>query len=90
MPSLKNRIILIEKHIEAAGGQLNLNTGLERPRFQLLLDACTNEDPFYVALHQVFCVWDFNRQEVASIAGFPSYNVLVQAFKILGELIRDN
>ncbi|KAH7351025.1 hypothetical protein BKA65DRAFT_249725 [Rhexocercosporidium sp. MPI-PUGE-AT-0058] len=90
MTSLKGRISLIERHIQSVGGIMNLNTGLERPRFQLLTDACRNEDPFYVALHQVFCVWDVNRQEVASIQGYPNSNILQSAFSILGQLIRDN
>ena len=69
---------------------MNLNAGLEKPRFQLLIEACNSEDAFYVALHQVFCVWDFDQIEVASIQGFPEPHVLVMAFRILGQLIRDN
>ncbi|KAH9212537.1 hypothetical protein DL95DRAFT_177162 [Leptodontidium sp. 2 PMI_412] len=90
MPSLKGRISLIDRHIQSVGGMMNLNTGLERPRFQLLSDACQNEDPFYVALHQIFCVWDVNRSEVTDIQGYPNGNVLQSAFSILGQLIRDN
>lgn len=90
MPSLKPRVALIEAHIESAGGRMNLNTGLEKPRFQLLTEACNSEDSFYVALHQVFCVWDFNQNEVTSIQGFPEPPLLYRAFKILGQLIRDN
>ncbi|KAH7400044.1 hypothetical protein BKA64DRAFT_778230 [Cadophora sp. MPI-SDFR-AT-0126] len=90
MPSLKSKLNIIEKHITSVGGLMNLNTGLERPRFQLLADACRNEDPFYVALHQVFCIWDVNRQEVINIPGYPNSSILQSAFKILGNLIRDN
>ncbi|KAE9375502.1 hypothetical protein N431DRAFT_202151 [Stipitochalara longipes BDJ] len=90
MPSLKPRVAIIETHIESVGGRMNLNAGLEKPRFQLLIEACNSEDAFYVALHQVFCVWDFDQNEVASIHGFPDRNILRQAFKILGQLIRDN
>jgi len=90
MPPLKGKVHLIDKHIASVGGLMNLNTGLERPRFQLLTDACRNEDPFYVALHQVFCVWDINRQDVINIPGYPNSNILQAAFKILGHLIRDN
>jgi hypothetical protein len=90
MLSLKPRVGLIEAHIEAAGGRMNLNTGLEKPRFQLLTEACNSEDAFYVALHQVFCVWDFDQNEVTSIQGFPEPPLLYRAFKILGQLIRDN
>ena len=90
MPSLKPRVAIIETHIESVGGRMNLNAGLEKPRFQLLIEACNSEDAFYVALHQIFCVWDFDQNEVASIHGFPDRNILRQAFKILGQLIRDN
>lgn len=90
MPSLKPRVALIEAHIESAGGRMNLNAGLEKPRFQLLTEACNSEDSFYIALHQVFCVWDFDQNEVASIQGFPERPFLQRAFKILGQLIRDN
>lgn len=90
MPSLRPRVVLIDKHIELSGGPLNLNSGLERPRFQLLTDACKTDDVFYVALHQVFCVWDINSQEVAGIEGFPDVNVLEVAFKVLAQLIREN
>ncbi|KAL2071453.1 hypothetical protein VTL71DRAFT_12688 [Oculimacula yallundae] len=88
--SLRPHINLIEKHIQSVGGLNNLNTGLERPRFQLLTEACNNEDSFYVALHQVFCLWDYNRAEVTSIPGYPNSTVLQKAFNILGQLIRDN
>lgn len=90
MPLLKSRVAMIESHIDSVGGRMNLNSGLEKPRFQLLIEACNSEDAFYVALHQVFCVWDFDQNEVASIEGFPDRNILRQAFKTLGQLIRDN
>lgn len=90
MPSLKGRVKLIEQHIESAGGLLNLNTGLERPRFQLLTEACNREDAFYVALHQVFCCWDVDRNQVTNISGYPNIQALQIAFRILGQLIREN
>jgi zinc finger MIZ domain-containing protein len=90
MPSLKPRVAMIEAHIESVGGRMNLNAGLEKPRFQLLIEACNSEDAFYVALHQVFCVWDFDQTEIANIRGFPDPTVIRSAFKVLGQLIRDN
>jgi hypothetical protein len=90
MPSLKPRVALIESHIESVGGSQNLNHVLERPRFALLMDACNNEDFFYVILHQLFCVYDSDRKEVTNIQSLPPSNVLPIAFKILGQLIRDN
>ncbi|KAH8687900.1 hypothetical protein BGZ60DRAFT_522533 [Tricladium varicosporioides] len=91
MPSLKSRVTLIQAHIDSVGGMENLNNGLERPRFQLLSNACRDEDAFYVALHQVFCVWDLpNPSQITSIPDFPDANTLPFAFKILGQLIKEN
>ena len=90
MPSLKPRVALIDSHIESVGGSQNLNNGLERPRFALLADACSNEDFFYVILHQLFCVYDSDRKEFTNVQGLPPSSVLLVAFRILGQLIRDN
>jgi len=90
MPLLKPRVVLINTHISSVGGADNLNNALERPRFQLLTDACNVEDAFYVALHQLFCAWDYDSSEVLTIGLLPAANILSVAFKILGQLIRDN
>ncbi len=89
MPLLQPHII--EEHIALAGGRENLNSGLERPRFQLLIDACRSEDSFYVALHQLVCVWDMMPSEISQIGrAFPNKTQLTSAFDILGQLIGDN
>jgi hypothetical protein len=90
MPSLKPRIATIQAHIAAAGGNNNLNNGLERPRFQLLMDACDCQDIFYVVLHQIFCVWDYDQEQIINIRGLPARDILSTAFSILGQLIRHN
>ncbi|TVY31178.1 Zinc finger MIZ domain-containing protein [Lachnellula hyalina] len=91
MPSLKPRVALIHDQITAVGGLDHLNSTLERPRFQLLEDACRSEDSFYVALHQIFCIWDLpDPTQVTSIRDFPNTSTLLLAFKIVGQLIRDN
>ena len=90
-PSLKGRVALINAHIESVGGTQHLNNDLERPRFQLLTEACNAEDIFYVALHQLFCIWDsLRRGLLASIPEFPNLQVLAISFKVLGNLIREN
>lgn len=88
--SLNNKIDLIDQHLESVGGEQSLNMALERPRFQLLREACGSEDIFYVALHQLFLVWDTNREEVLSIQGFPDPRVLSDAFKVVASLIKGN
>jgi len=91
MPSLKPRIDLIQKQIASAGGLDCLNSSLERPRFQLLEDACRSEDSFYVALHQIFCIWDLpDPTQVTNIRDFPNSATLLLSFKIVGQLIREN
>ncbi|PQE21051.1 miz sp-ring zinc finger protein [Rutstroemia sp. NJR-2017a WRK4] len=90
MPSLRARIPFLHLHINTSGGLNNLNSALEKPRFNLLENACNSEDAFYIALHQLFCAWDTNRGEVISIPGLPDQNTLATAFRILGQLIRDN
>ncbi|KAG0652592.1 hypothetical protein D0Z07_0149 [Hyphodiscus hymeniophilus] len=90
-PSLKGRVALIDAHVESAGGPHSLNTDLERPRFQLLSEACNSEDTFYVALHQLFCIWDSPmRGLLSSIPEFPHANILQISFKVLSNLIREN
>lgn len=90
MPSLQPQIALIQSHIASTGGFSNLEHDLERPRFQLLERACQDEDSFYVALHQLFCMWDFDRNVFASITGYPDINTLNIAFGHISQLIRDN
>lgn len=90
MPPLKPKIKMIQDHIRAAGGTQNLNNGLERPRFQLLTDACDTQDIFYVVMHQLFCAWDYDQPLILNIGGLPDRNILVTAFSILGQLIRHN
>lgn len=88
--SLKDKAVLIEAHINFFGGLECLNIGLERPRFQLLLEACNSEDLFYVMLHQFFVQWDFNFQEILRIPDAPNIKILQSGFAIIGKLIHEN
>ncbi|CAD6440367.1 625c08a4-fe8c-469f-928d-9da2e8c454b4 [Sclerotinia trifoliorum] len=90
MPSLKSRVELVKRYVEHCGGMANLNSALEKPRFSLMETACNSDDAHYVAIHQLFCVWDTNRKDVTSIPGLPDSVTLSHAFRILGQLIRDN
>lgn len=90
LPPLQAKISLIKAHIASVGGVANLNNGLERPRFQLLIDACDNQDVFYVVLHQLFCLWDYDQLQIINLSGLPTRDVLSGAFSILGQLIREN
>lgn len=90
LPLLKPRVPLIQAHIASAGGSHNLNNGLEKPRFRLLIDACDTQDIFYVVLHQIFCAWDYDQAQLLSLCGLPTRDILTVAFSILGQLIRHN
>jgi hypothetical protein len=67
-----------------------LNHFIEKPRFSLLRDACQNDDYFYVALHQMFCVWTSDPDTLLKINGVPDLSTLKIAFSIVATLIRDN
>lgn len=80
----------IRAHIASVGGMERLEPNVERPRFQLLERACEDDDLFYVALHQLVCIWDFNPNEITSIPGFPDIASLQIAFGHMGQLIKAN
>ncbi|CAG8962420.1 hypothetical protein HYFRA_00014049 [Hymenoscyphus fraxineus] len=92
MPSLKPKINMIDQQMRSLAQVPN--SFLEYPRYGLLKEACENEDAFYVALHQIFCLWDLDkdhhRSQIVDIANFPSAGVLQVSFVYLGWLIRDN
>jgi len=90
MPSLQPRVAIIRQYIASAGGAQALSAVLERPRFALLEQACIEDDSFYIALHQLFCVWDLNNQSLPSDYQFPASANLIAGFRILGQLIKAN
>jgi hypothetical protein len=90
IPSLKASTIVVTERITSLGGTRMLNSETERRRYQLLEKACQTEDLFYVALHQLFCIWDCTPDKVTQITGFPDNTVLQKAFVYVSTLIRDN
>ncbi|KAI0134599.1 hypothetical protein BJ170DRAFT_207089 [Xylariales sp. AK1849] len=48
---------VIDNQILQCGGYEALEVTTERPRYQLLRDACVDGDIYFVALHQLFCAW---------------------------------
>ncbi|KAH6668318.1 hypothetical protein B0J14DRAFT_159419 [Halenospora varia] len=90
-PSFPTWMRSIRAHINSVGGIQNLNTDLDKPRFQLVFYACCNEDLFCVALHQLFCIWDqSNHTQITKLPGLPDQSILLPAFTILGQLILGN
>jgi zinc finger MIZ domain-containing protein len=90
IPSLITRKHLIDEHILANGGFESLDASVERPRFLLLLDACHREDFFFVALHQLFCLWAVDPSAVLQIDGFQDQQLVGYAFQLVAKLIRGN
>ncbi|SZF02608.1 unnamed protein product [Blumeria hordei] len=88
--SIKGGLAMIEAQLKSVGGLESLNIGLERPRFQLLTEACNADDLFYVILHQLFVIWDSKPQEVLSIPNVPDAKILQAGFVIIGKLIHEN
>lgn len=81
---------MIREYIDSVGGTDSLSADLERPRFQLLSDACKADDFFYIALHQIFCLWTNNRQSITNLENFCESRTVASAFRILAQLIREN
>lgn len=90
IPSLITRIPLIEQHVHESGGFESLNAAVERPRFHLLLDACHREDLFFVAMHQLFCLWAVDPTAVLQMDGFQNQKTVEHAFQLVTKLIRGN
>lgn len=55
-PSLRSLVPIIDSQVHALGGHQTMQGMIQGPRLALLRDACQQEDYFYVALHQVYCL----------------------------------
>ncbi|KAI9855895.1 MAG: hypothetical protein M1824_005805 [Vezdaea acicularis] len=86
--SIKPYAKLLDNYVRSRGGSEKLEPTLERPRFDLLRDACMNEDIFYVALHQVFCLHALVPAICSQTTGFGTQEGF--GFTLVAQLIRDN
>lgn len=82
-------ITLIDKRIADVGGEQNLTPDVERPRFQILKDACGKRDVFYLHLHSLFCLWS---ADVELLPPLPSYDLdaIYRGFAILETVLKKN
>lgn len=62
---------------------------LEGPRYKLLYDACMKADPFYILLHQVFCIWSLNRQSAYALLE-SDWHLVDSSFELLLYALRNN
>ncbi|KFZ10822.1 hypothetical protein V501_05032, partial [Pseudogymnoascus sp. VKM F-4519 (FW-2642)] len=63
-PSLKTMLPILEQHVKSCGGITN-NT--EKRSINMLREACCTDDYFYVAFHQMFCLWTLNPHLVTTV-----------------------
>lgn len=71
-PSLRSLIPVVESRIQALGGHRAMQGTIEGPRLSLLHDACLQEDFFYVALHQVYCLSSSEPESMSRLPLFGS------------------
>jgi hypothetical protein len=92
MPSMQPRIQSIDNQLQKLQTEPGYNCNmLETPRYNILRDACNNEDTFYIVLHQLFCIWDLpDPTQITAIPEFPNSTALRLSFNVIGLLIREN
>ncbi|KFX94191.1 hypothetical protein O988_06427 [Pseudogymnoascus sp. VKM F-3808] len=89
-PSLKPMLPLIDGHVASHGGIEGLKGNIERQRFNMLQKACATDDYFYVALHQIFCLWSLDPVTAVKLVMPQGKTVLNVAFAIVGQLLMKN
>ncbi|KAI0601491.1 hypothetical protein F4775DRAFT_589271 [Biscogniauxia sp. FL1348] len=79
-------------YLQELGGEATLEATVERPRYQLLKDACDEGDVFFIALHQLFCTWATNQAEVhrMCVEGVHDPSLVDNAFGIMGTILKSN
>ncbi|KAH8670828.1 hypothetical protein BX600DRAFT_230464 [Xylariales sp. PMI_506] len=83
---------VLDHYLRQSGGEQSLSAAVERPRFLLLRQACAQEDVFFVALHQLFCVWSRNNSEAHKLCvkGRHDTSLVDNAFGLLGTILKHN
>ncbi|KFZ17393.1 hypothetical protein V502_04618 [Pseudogymnoascus sp. VKM F-4520 (FW-2644)] len=89
-PSLKGMLPLIDQYVDSCGGMQALKTNIERQRFRMLHEACRNDDYFYLALHQMFCLWSLDPDLTARLTMPQGGTILKASFAVIGQLIMHN
>ncbi|KAM7207616.1 zinc finger MIZ domain containing protein [Naviculisporaceae sp. PSN 640] len=79
----------IAEYIRSCGGEQALSNEIERPRLQLLSDACAREDGFFIALHQIYMLWSSSPQHVYAVLQLPQ-RTADSAFAIIETVFKKN
>ncbi|KAI0164307.1 hypothetical protein GGR52DRAFT_114199 [Hypoxylon sp. FL1284] len=82
----------LRTYVISTGGDQRLEELVERPRFQLLAEACEHGDLFFVALHQLFCAWSVNQANVHRLCDEVAHppSLVDNAFGIMGTFLKNN
>ncbi|KAI1764452.1 hypothetical protein GGR53DRAFT_493627, partial [Hypoxylon sp. FL1150] len=80
----------LRANVQRVGGEQNLEESVERPRYNLLAEACDVGDLFFVALHQLFCAWTANPVDIHQLCNAGVQPVLDNAFGIMGTHLKTN
>ncbi|KAK8045084.1 hypothetical protein PG993_005108 [Apiospora rasikravindrae] len=83
---------VLDARIRQSGGVEALEPGVERPRYQLLRDACEDGDIFFVVLHQIFCLWSSSPRETHKlyIQGIHDPALIDSAFGQMSTILKSN
>lgn len=82
---------ILRVNVHNVGGEKNLEESVERPRYNLLAEACDVGDLFFVALHQLFCAWSANSADVHQLCNDGNHHPLLDnAFGIMGTHLKSN
>ena len=76
----------LQRHLDTSANQLS---ALDRTRFVLARDACAREDGFYLAFHQLFCLWSGRRRDAYDHIAC-SQDSVDRGFQAIGEIMGDN
>ncbi|KAI9779079.1 MAG: hypothetical protein M1839_007745 [Geoglossum umbratile] len=82
-PTLSRFLPLVDKEL-----RLNMEPNTELPRMRLLQEACQEEDWFYVALHQMYCLCSIQQQALSSMIGLSPKHLA--GFQVVRELMKEN
>lgn len=78
----------IDQRLEDLGGHSTADD-IERPRLQLLKDACLKNDLFYLHFHSLYCTWSVDPETLPAMPGFDM-KAVYQGFGMLESVLKKN
>ncbi|KAK5660063.1 hypothetical protein OQA88_13532 [Cercophora sp. LCS_1] len=68
----------------------NLKAEIDVPRIRLLQEACTKEDGFFLALHQLYCIWSEHPGDVHRVFHQLDQPTINTAFAFIEPILKKN